>query len=355
MADTSKHNSERPRIYFVEFLRIFLILSVFLVHVGDWIDTGIKGQVLTFFHTKAWSLPFAVDCFFIIGGFFLCRRITKTMETTSVVTSIGRLWMRLMPGIIFCYVLLALAGAMEWWKFPFCFFPSAGCGFSPAIVGYSDWFMGVYFLVSCLYLSLFSISRRGAWLWICVIMILCWFVQVSGKPGKGASFGGMYLMALGSLRGLSGMALGMVSSYLCNLWNPRQSFALRVVATTFEIIGIVVLFNHMFCTPHARTEDIAVELVVGMLLISAAHSWGMLSYALNRLGCVVYVSRYTYSILLAQGALVQFFRFNHNFMLDSHLCSLIIFCAAIPLTLTEYHFVERWLVPKLKLYFQNAP
>lgn len=265
----------KQKIYFVEFLRIFLILSVFLTHLGDLIDAGLKDSILSFFHTKSWRLGYATDWFFVIGGFFLYRRIAKA-EGASVVAFIGKLWIRLMPGIIFCHVILVLLGVMKWWDFPFLLFPAAGTGFSREMVGYSDWFIGVYFTVSCLYFSLFAVSRRSAWLWLCGVMVLCWCILMNDKPAKGIGMGGMHYGALadGTVRGLSCMALGMVAAHLSNLWNLKNTLALRITATIFEAAAVYVLFCYMYCPSRMQCNPIAVDISVAALLISAERNWG---------------------------------------------------------------------------------
>ncbi len=115
-------------------------------------------------------------------------------------------------------------------------------------------------------------------------------------------------------------------------------------------MALFMLFNYMLRSSCVRYSPIAVEFIVAAMLISTAHSWGYISAFFNRLSGVMYISRYCYSLFLVQAALVTFFRLNHNFGLEAHTCSLIIFGAAIPLVLIEYHLVEKWLVPKLRNY-----
>ncbi len=349
--------SKSKRLYFIEFLRIFLILSVFLVHIGDYVDTGLKNDICSFFHTKSWRLWWAVEVFFIIGGFFLYGKIAKS-KAINIGSSIGKLWLRLMPGIIFCYLLLVLLGDRDWWMFPFCFFPAALYGFSGEVVPFGDWFIGVYFIVSCLFLSLFYVSRRSAWFWILTLMFLCWCLQINGKPTKGMGHGGMYFffLAHGTVRGLSCMALGMLASYLSRRWSLRGGGIrmYRILATVIEGMALFMLFNYMFRPSCVYYSPIAVELMVAAMLISAAHSWGYISAFFNRLSGIMYISRYCYSILLAQGVLMTCFYFNHNFGLEARTCSLIIIGSAIPLVLLEYHFVEKWLVPKLVNYHMRG-
>lgn len=362
------------RIYFVEFFRVFLILSVFLCHIGDWIDVELKEDIMSFFGTKKWFLGFAVHPFFIIGGFFLYSRLPKmavngTSECahaeilppspvqSSVFSSIGKLWMRLMPGVIFCYTVLLISGARNWRQLPFCFFPSEYYGLSRELVGYSDWFVGVYFVTSCLFTALFAAYRdRSAWIVICVLTLICWCVQTTIQSNSMLLCNGLYYGFLTPelARGICCMGLGMMAGYLSEHWAPRVSLFLRLVATVVEGLALFMIFNFMYRTSLAYYNGFAVYIVTAALLISAAHSWGYISGLLNRFGGVMYVSRYTYSLFLIQGMLIYFFNYKRHFGLDAHCCSLIILIAAVPLTLIEYHFVEKWLAAKLKLLLRNS-
>ena len=308
------------------------------------------------FHTKTWALQFAVECFFIIGGFFLYKTIKNT-SLPKLSTRIANLWLRLMPGIIFCYAILVCLGAREWWNFPFCLFPAEGYGLPGILVGYGDWYVGVYFVVSCFFIALFSENCKSAWRWVCVIMILCWCLQMNAKPQRGFGTGGMFfgLLAGGIVRGFSCMALGLVAAFLSEQWNIRKSLFLRLFSTILEAVTLFMLFSYMYRTSLVHYQPIAVELIFAVLLVSASHSWGYITDFLNRISGITYLSRYTYSILLAHGVLVHYFYYNHNFGIKPHSCSLIIAGALIPLVLVEYHFVEKWLVPRIKQLFTREP
>ena len=357
MSDEQKLTTKGKRIYFVEFLRVFLIVSVILFHVGEAIDQGLKASVLALWNTKTWVPHFAVECFFIIGGFFLYGT-TKKSKFSQTSTYVGKLWLRLMPGIIFFYVILVCVGAREWFDFPFCLFPVTGYGLPGMLVGFGDWYVGVYFIVSCFFVALFSGNHRSAWKWVCVITILCWCLQMNVKPQKGFGSGGMFfgLLSGGAAKGFSCMGLGMIAGYLSEQWiYLRKKLFLRVFCTIWELMALFMLFSFMYRTSLMHCRPITVELVFAFLLVSSSHSWGYISAFFNQIGNITYISRYTYSTLLAQGMLCRYFSYNHNFGIDPHSCTLIIAGALIPLVLLEYHFVEKWLVPRLKLFFIKEP
>lgn len=352
MSDEQKLTTKGKRIYFVEFLRIFLILSVFLVHVGDWIDPELKRSVLRLCNTQVWRLQMAVMYFFIIGGFFLYRKAMK-VEASTVCQGICKLWIRLMPGIIFFYALLVSVGCRFWWNFPFTFFPAAGHGVATALVGWSDWFVGVYFIVSCFILGLFAMNRQSAWIWLIAGILISWWIERNAHAGRGNGTYGLYYEFLsgGTIRGISCMGLGMVAAYLSERWNLRRTVFLRVLASVLELGALYMLVGYMCWSSRVKYDPIAMELAVAALLISASRSWGIISAVLNRCSGVTYLSRYTYSLLLTQGALVAYFHCNRNFGMSGHTCAWIILGAVVPLVLIEYHLIEGWLVPRLKPFF----
>lgn len=338
------------RIAAVEWMRLYLILSVFLLHVGECLDKGVKNEVINLFHSNTWAPNYAVNCFFIIGGFFLYKTIAKS-KFVSAEEHIGRLWLRLMPAVIFCFLLLVITGVAKWWNFPFCFFPSFHYGFAPSLVPVSDWFVGVYFISSCLFIGLFSLSTRAAWIWVGIITILSWCIILNATPEPKSAYAQARVIYYGFLAkvllsGLSCMGLGMLASHLSDRWSVYKGGVLfRLTATAFEGMVLFMLFNYMYRRSLVNYSFIAVELVIAAWMISSVHGWGYLSAALNRMGWITRISRYTYSLLLVQGMLVGFFAFNHNFGLKgAHLC-LVIFSAAIPFVLIEYHLVEKRLVP----------
>ena len=71
MTDNKQLTNKRERIYFVEFLRVFLILSVFLVHIGDRVDPELKNDILELCHTQKWALAQAVR-YFLLSEDFSC-------------------------------------------------------------------------------------------------------------------------------------------------------------------------------------------------------------------------------------------------------------------------------------------
>ena len=203
------------RIYFVEFLRVLLILSVVLLHLLD------INPKFAYFHTKSFYLAFSVDFFFIIGGFFLYREIISHASLNAI-QLIGKRWIRLAPNVIFCYIILLLSGIQYWGNFPYALSLTMSSGFSPvSVAGGPDWYVGVYFLVSCLFLALFKKARDLAWIYVFLVITLGWCLQINLPLGRGLDTRGMYYSILNRhiVRGLTCTGIGMLASYLSMLWH----------------------------------------------------------------------------------------------------------------------------------------
>lgn len=355
MNDEQKLTTKGKRIYFVEFLRIFLILSVFFHHYKPYVPEVSK-TLCEYLGTQYFRLGFAVEFFFIIGGFFGGRKIKQTRELNAL-QSIGHIWMRLMPGLLFFYALLLALGARSWSVYPFFFFPTGHNGLVGELIGWGDWYVGAYFAISCLFIGLFTMYRRKAWLWLCLWVFLTLCIQVNVKPLQGLALGGMFFgwIPVSLVRGFTCMGLGMVAAYLSDQWQLRRTRLIRILATVLELGSLVLMFNYMYRSSQVRYSFIAVEFSFAFLLISASHSWGLISTLVNRMSCVQLVSRYTYSFLLAQAALFRYMDVNRSFHLERPVAALVILIAVIPMTLIEYHLIEGCLVPKLKRFFVIEP
>ena len=351
MSGEKKTTTKGRRIYFVEFLRIFLIISVFFLHYTPYVPE-VKKELCEYLGTQSIRPGFAVEFFFIIGGFFLGRKIKQAKELNAL-QSIGHVWIRLTPGLLFFYALLLALGARSWSMYPFFYFPTGHNGLAGELIGWGDWYVGAYFAISCLFIGLFSTCREKAWLWLCLFVFFAQCMQVNVKPLKGLALGGLFFgwIPASLVRGYTCMGIGVVAAYLSDQWQLRRTRLVRILATVLELGSLVLMFNFMYRSSQVRYSFIAVEFSFAFLLISASHSWGLISSLVNRMSWVQLVSRYTYSFLLAQAALFRYMYVNRSFHLEGPIAALVILIAVIPMTLIEYHLIEGWLVPKLKRFF----
>ena len=346
------------RLYAVEFLRIFFIFCVLFFHVA--VDTEIFSRYLSFFHTSSHCLWGSVECFFILGGFFLYRNLCHSRKKT-VFQHIQKLWWRLVPGLVFAFVLLCVIDkGVSWYRFTICLFNISHFGLAPKVIGWGEYYIGTYFFISCLLIGLFTCCRRSAWLFIGIACYLLISLQLHVKPMSSANaFGGVYLSLIGRslVRGFVGMSLGALGSFLSENIKISRRFGIRLLATAYEGLALFMLFGYLLTGPeNFRFTLLEIELTFTILLVSIAHNLGYISSFLNRMNWVMYASRYTYSLLVAQIVSVQcvLVCFSDYFLSDENKVVIMI-GGGISLAIIEYHLVEKFLVPKIRMYLSGEP
>ena len=165
------------RLYAVEFLRIFFILCILFFHATE--HTEILHRYLPLLRShRLWQ---SVDCFFILGGFFLFRNLCHSNDKT-VFQRIQKLWWRLVPGLGFAFVLLCVIDkGISWHRFTICLFNIPNVGLAPALTGWGDYFIGSYFLISCLLIGLFTYYGRSAWFSSVLLVIYSFLFNCTSK------------------------------------------------------------------------------------------------------------------------------------------------------------------------------
>ena len=344
------------RLYAVEFLRIFFILCVLFFHATE--HTEILHRYLPFLQShRLWQ---SVDCFFILGGFFLFRNLCHSGGKT-VFQRIQKLWWRLVPGLGFAFVLLCVIDkGVSWHHFTICLFNIPNAGLAPRLTGWGDYFIGSYFFISCLLIGLFTYYKRSAWLFIGIACYLSISLQLHVKttPSANAS-GGVYFSLIGYslVRGFIGMSLGALASFLSeNIKFPRR-FGVRLAATAYEGLALFILLGYLLIGPeNIRFTPLEIELTFTILLVSIAHNLGYISSSLNRMNWVMYASHYTYSLLVAQIVSVRCVLVCLSaYFLSDEKKVIIMIGGGILLAIIEYHLVEKFLVPKIRTYLSEDP
>ena len=343
------------RLYAVEFLRIFLIFCVLFLHATD--GTEVLRKYLSLFHTSSHHLWRSVECFFIIGGFFLFRNLYHSGETT-VFQRIQKLWWRLVPGLVFSFVILCVIDrGVSWRHFTICLFNIPDFGLAPGTIGWGEYFIGSYFFVSCLLIGLFTHYRRAAWLFIGIVCYLLISLQVHVKTTPSVNaFGGVYLSSIGDglVRGFIGMSLGALGAFLSENIKLSRRFGIHLVATVYEGLALFILIDYLVAgSENFRFTLLEIELMFTILLISIAQNLGYISSLLNRMNWVMYASRYTYSFLVAHIVFVRCARLSAVCFLSAENKAIMIIGGGILLGVIEYHLVEKFLVPKMRTYLNQ--
>ena len=345
--------SPTSRFYAIEFLRIIFISGIVFFHIIVQC-TALRDSYLNFFHTSSHQLFFGVECFFIIGGFFLVRNLLRTPEKQTAFRRIQKLWWRLAPGLIFVFLILSFTNkGVSWRHFPVCLYLIPGTGLAPGITGWGDYFIGTYFLISCLLIGLFTYQKNSAWLILSVTCYMLISLQTHIKPTlPKLEVGGIYfnIIANGIVRGFTCMGLGALSAFLSENIRLKRRTVTRIVATGYEGLALFILFGYLSSTENFRFTALEMELSLSILLVSIAHNLGYISSLLNRMSWIMYFSRYTYSFLLGHIIVIRWLLFpegKYTAGLSLSQALLVVVGGGV-LAIIEYHIVERFIVPKIR-------
>ena len=345
------------RLYAIEFLRIFFILCVLFLHATS--GNEVLAKYLSIFHASSHRLWVSVECFFILGGFFLFRNLCHS-EGKTVFQRIQKLWWRLVPGLVFAFVLLCMIDkGVSWRHFTIYLFNISHFGLAPKMMGWGEYFIGTYFCISCLLIGLFTYYRRSAWLFIGIAcyLLISLHLHIKPIPSVNAS-GGVYFSLIGHslVRGFVGMSLGALGAFLSENIRLPHRFGIRLVATAYESLALFILFGYLLTGPeNFRFTLLEIELMFTILLISIAQNLGYISSLLNRMNWVMYVSRYTYSLLVAQIVLANCVRLPMASFLSNENKTVMVIGGGILLAIIEYHLVEKFLVPQIRTYLSWEP
>lgn len=345
--------SQSKRLYMVEFLRIFFISGIIFAHIGKQINTNLLKDLHQLFGATS-NLGFGVEGFFIISGFFLYKSIIK--RRGSAFEHIQKLWMRLLPALLFAFAILLCLGSCSWWKVVDLLFFIPGTGLAREVIWNSEWFVCVYFLVSCLWIGLFNYSEKFAWVLVGVLAYFSLSLQIHAHPVRYSnSVDQVYytLITTGICRGIACMSLGMIASYVSGHILLSRGCLFRIVASCFEIAAFYLLFNHMFRTSSFRFSIYEAELVLTLLMISTALSWGYISAAFNRMSWIQNFSRYSYPFLVGHAVMLTCVKQSSFSCFSAYNKSIMVVGGGILLGVIEYHLVEKYLVPKIRAYLSR--
>lgn len=337
------------RLYSVELLRVLFILSIVVFHVTQK-SPSIKNSLLSFFHATYQHLGFGADLFFVIGGFFLYKRVIKPI---SVGKTVYKIYGRLLPGLLFAFLVCVIIHSRSFSYLPLVLSMSGVSGLfksSGDILGWGDWFMYTYFWCCCLYIVLFSFSFR---LGILSVLILSYFTIALRLHADYPGWGGVYYTIIGAdiIRGVYGIGIGLIAAHISRIYPFRSSFIIKSICTALEIYLLVLVLGYLVGKSAMSHSFWEIELYLALLLIICDGSRGWISTLFNNFKFIQHFSKYTYSILIGHIVTMNFVFFTLNKPNNwTSLEGTIVIGAGIVLAIMEYHFVEKWLVSKIKNY-----
>ena len=318
-------------LYAIEFLRVFFIFFIILGHIMERYSS-VKDTVLNFFNTKYMQGWFCVEFFFIIGGFFLYLRIHK------------RIYLRLLPALVFVFCVCLLLGTVHRDRFPLILTMTTGLTIPGEATGWGDWYVGSYFWASCLYVGLFMLCRKQAFIWTFVLMYITICLKFNA-PYDG--FMKTYYTIVGNqfIRAIYSIGLGISAAYLAEKVDLKKNAFTISIFTILEIMGFLSVFYYIARSSHIHFNFWEMEIVFALLLISISKSFGWVSLTLNSISKIQYISRYTYSIFLGHIIFIKQLMSHQSYGLSGTSCALIILGGATIAGVFEYHIVEKKIMP----------
>lgn len=344
MTDIPK--SQKQRLYAVEFLRIFFVFFIILGHASECYPE-IKSFILKFFNTEYTHLSFGVEFFFIIGGFFLYKRI---LTTQNIFHLIQKIYSRLFFALLFVFLSCVAIGVTSIYNFPQILFLTTGLSIPGAVTGWGDWYVGVYFWCSLLFIGLFYGNIRRGFLCAAILSYLALCLKFHA-PDEG--WMKTYYTIIGNqlVRGIYSITLGILAAFLADKVSIPRKKGIRIIFTICEVYLLFSISTYMMRSSHSHFNFLEIELVFVLLLICIANSLGYISDYLNNISKVQMISRYSYSIFLGHIPFVRYLTSHASFGLGPATCGLIIIGGGIMTGIFEYHIVEKKIVPWIAKYF----
>ncbi len=339
---------KKPRLYAVEFLRIFFVFFIIFGHIMQ-MYPDIKSSVYNFLNSDLVPTWFCVEYYSIIGGFFIYRNCLKNK---NLFDSIKHVYMRLFPAVFFLYLIALINGLARIHMLPIILTMTQGISIPIAdAIGWGDWFAGAYFWASCFCISLlFYLKDKAFMFMIPLIYVLLVTQHHTTYPGWMKAYYGL----IGSefLRVLYCVCLGALASFGAqNLTLPKDKFA-RFLFTVLEVILLYFCFRRIFYG-NSVISMVAIT-SFSLLLILIANSAGIISSTLNKISQIHYLSRYSWGIFIGHAYWLTFFQDRGSKLcFDDATCGLLSVGGAILIGIFEYHIVEKRVVPWVCKYFQG--
>ncbi len=344
-------NKLPKRIYTIEFLRIFFVFFIILGHIMQ-MYPEVKSNVLDCLNTRETHTWFGVEFFFIIGGFFLYRRISSEQNIWELTKKI---YIRLMPPLLFVFLVCFVVGTknseLYFSRFPLILTLTAGVGLPGEATGWGDWYVSTYFWCSLLYMGILWSNPKGAFLWIGILMY-CGLILKFNAPYE---WMGTYytIICTDFVRGLYSFGLGIVIGYLSLKIKKLHRIEIRLFFTVLESYFLFCIVNYIARSSYSQFSFWEIELIFSFFLICCVHSLGYITQILNNCNKVYNFSKYTYSIFLCHIPCMSILWAHNHYGLSGETCALVILGGAIIIGIAEYHLIEQKLVPYLKKYFKE--
>lgn len=232
--------------------------------------TEIETEMLSFLHTTFMQTWFGVEFFFIMGGFFLYKRIKSVPIPFDL---IKKIYVRLLPSLLFVFGLCCMSKTVIFSKFPSILFLSTGLTIPGEVTGWGDWYVGVYFWCSLLFIGLFHNNIKQGFLWTAILSYIALCLKFNAPY-----WGWMktYYTVIGNqlIRGIYSMGIGLMAAYLSEKIQVSKQKSLTCFFTVIEAYFLMLVFNYIARSSHSHVNFLEMEIIFAMLLISIENSLG---------------------------------------------------------------------------------
>ncbi len=348
-----KNISLGKRINSIEFLRILLIYLIILLHIFS-IKMQLCQDVSHLFNSKKQlflTSGFAVEFFFIIGGYFLYENIKKGRTDPHVF--INNIYIRLAPVFMLSMFLCMSFGSVDVAQILPGFLLLTGLSLPGQIIDWGDWFVGVYFWLSIVFFVLLHKQSVKNMFWVLIIVYFSLSVKLNLVPQQGLIPGYLNIdgnfygfIGAGVVRGLGAVGVGILASFIqgyISIPHNKKFFYL------FSVSEFILFFTALcILTRPTEFNIVCIQLVFAVLLLSFVNSAGVLSVLLNKIDLFSKVGKYSFSIYLLHLVPLKFFKEKNVSDIEFMLLVLI---GATVLGIISYHIVEKPLTQKLKMKY----
>ena len=337
----------------VEFVRFAFSLIIVYFHM-------LRGQIMPFVGGQklyttlqarcAWG-GFIVECFLIMGGYFLYHSEARHRQQPFIEVFTDRL-ARLWPVLAFSAAISVIFFGMKKERavhevsMLFC---------TGIIADYEEyiWYIAPYFWSSMLIIALLrTFEKKRALLILAVVAYLGYAVNLNvnhGGLGREVVFS---FLSLAFVRVLAGLSLGVLLAAAMEAFVRRFGRSTNVVFWTAVEVAALSFLIQVFVIGKGRlTNMFIIVIAFAALLVSFMNGAGMVGRALN-LEVFGLLGRYSYSIYVMQDITFCLLRdtfWKHEGFLEAHVFGTFAISLAFAalMGVGTYHLVEK---PCLMLY-----
>lgn len=351
--------AKNKKLYNIEFLRfVFSVIIVYfhILHnnVFKWLGGAENATpFLNRLAEKSQYAGFAVECFFILAGYFLYKTYYKNPNLQVkkfVYDKIARLW----PVLFFTLAIFVVFYYQPFMPNFFNILFLQCIGISKDFSG-PTWYISPFFWVMVFYFVLLKCieNKKICNIIIGVITYFSYVFLVNRFFGRETVNG---FISLGLLRALGGIGVGYLiavclesikSMPSVKRFKPTklQDFAISAVITVGEIGSLAMLIQHFFDFDNAYENHFVVVIAFSILLVCMVSAKGLISRICNN-KLFGFLGKYSYSIYVMQQfsflILRDYVWKSTDYILSHGLrCVLISVAVAVAIGVATYYLVEK--------------